>query len=282
MSKFRLIPVAIGLMMCHPLSRVSAHEGDSTETSSSIAYQLGEDAGIFLSDASSFFSAPLHFSGQQWLYAAGVAGGTGLLMASDQEIKDRVGRNTVNTLNGDFWDIPTRYGVVQYANIFSIATYATGLLAGSDDIRVTGRLLFESLSLSGVSVIVLRAIAGRSRPYSGDGPWKFNWFTLDNNLQSFPSGHTVVAFALSTVFAERLDNVWARIGFYGMASLTAFARVYNNQHWFSDVVTGAALGLAAGLHVMANECQRQRQPQGDTPGLSFYPSIQGLHIVYRF
>ena len=77
---------------------------------------------------------------------------------------------------------------------------------GADDIRITGRLLFESISISGVSVIAVRFIAGRSRPFSEDGPWKFNGFRTDNTFQSFPSGLVTVAFALSTVFAERIDN----------------------------------------------------------------------------
>ena len=168
-----------------------------------------------------------------------------------------------------------------YANGFSIATYLTGLLIQDDDIRITGRLLFESLSFSGLAVISMRYIAARSRPPSGDGAWKFNGFTWDNEIQSFPSGHTTVAFAFSTVLAERIDNIWARVGFYGMASLTAYARVLNNKHWVSDVIIGAGLGLAGGLHVIEREKDREKASSGGTSRLQVYPSVGGIRLVYR-
>jgi membrane-associated phospholipid phosphatase len=155
------------------------------------------------------------------------------------------------------------------------------LLIRNDDIRITGRLLFESLSFSGLAVISMRYIAARSRPPSGDGAWKFNGFRWANEIQSFPSGHTTVAFAFSTVLAERIDNIWARIGFYGMASLTAYARVLNNKHWVSDVIIGAGLGLAGGLHVVRREKERASQPSGGTRRLQIHPSIGGIRFVYR-
>jgi hypothetical protein len=253
---------------------------DSSSVEWSIGHDFVADAVIVVQDAGSFATSPLRFSPTDCAYAAGLGGALALLMTQDQGIKNRVGRRTTATLNDDFWDFPTRYGSVKYANIFALTMYGVGLFSRMDDVRITGRLLFESLTLSGGSVMVFRFIAGRSRPYGSNKPSQFNWFEWSNETQSFPSGHTVVAFALSTVLAERIDNIWARIGLYGLASLTAFARVYNNQHWTSDVVAGAALGMAGGFHVVHRENARAT---GSLTSSRFMlvPSVAGLRIEYR-
>jgi len=229
---------------------------DSLITKQSITSILISDVVSFGEDALSFYSAPFNFSKSDVLYTVSTAASTGLLMYFDEDLHNKIGRQTIKTLNNDFWDIPTRYGIVSYANIAALSTYAVGLVFREDNIRVTGRLMFESLSISGVTVVLARYIFARSRPYSGEGQWKFNWFKWNNEIESFPSGHTTVAFALSTVLAERIDNDWARLGLYGLASLTAFARVYNNQHWASDVFVGGLLGFVTGMHVINKEKQR--------------------------
>lgn len=276
----RSVPDII-LALVFLLAAHRAFAQDSTHTSPTTAHVFAKDVAIVLHDAGSFFLAPFHFSGRQWLYSAGAAGGTLLLMSIDRDVKNNIGSSTRQTLNHDFLDIPTRYGVVQYANLFAIATYTTGLFVGNDDIRITGRLMFESLIFSGVTVIAMRYVAGRNRPYGDKSPWDFQWFELKNAVQSFPSGHTVVAFAFSTVLAERIDSFWARLGFYGMASLTAYARVYNHQHWCSDVVVGAGFGLLAGFHVVKEEERRTSERPAESGRLQLFPMSNGVRVVYR-
>ena len=36
---------------------------------------------------------------------------------------------------------------------------------------------------------------------------------------------------------------------YGAASLTGVSRIYNNAHWASDVIAGAAIGTLTGVKV---------------------------------
>jgi len=251
---------------------------DSTNSEKSISENFINDTKTGISDFLSFYTEPFNFSSTEWLYAAGIIGGTFLLFSVDQEITDEAGRETINTLNNDFWDIPTRYGITPYATVFSISTYAAGLFFNNDDIRITGRLLFESLTISGVGIIVIRYLAGRERPYYDKGEWAFKGFQTSNEFQSFPSGHTSVAFALSTVLAERIDNFWARLGFYGMATLTATARVINNQHFLSDVVWGALLGFGAGMYVV----NKEEELESGKNSLSILPNLNGVSIIYSF
>ena len=60
---------------------------------------------------------------------------------------------------------------------------------------------------------------------------------------SFPSGHAASAFTAATVLAGGP----ATPALYTLATLVAFSRVYVRMHHASDIVAGAALGLALGL-----------------------------------
>jgi membrane-associated phospholipid phosphatase len=68
----------------------------------------------------------------------------------------------------------------------------------------------------------------------------------DNSTNdSFPSGHTSVAFATATYFAwEYKEKVpWSPALFYGLASVVGLGRIANNRHYLSDVLFGAGLGI---------------------------------------
>ena len=232
-----------------------------SQNNRSIGEKLLDDGKIFLYDGASYFTAPLRYSADDWGLMGLTATSTFLFFHLDEYITDAVARETTSSINDDFWDVPTSYGVIAYTNVISLATYTTGLLTGEDEVRRVGRMLFQSLSYSGIAVMTLRVLFGRERPYSGKGAWEFTGISFDNEVQSFPSGHTTVAFAFSTVLAEYFDTAWSRIIFYGMATLTGFSRIYNNQHWFSDVFAGALLGLTSGFHVINEENKRQNKTE---------------------
>jgi hypothetical protein len=62
---------------------------------------------------------------------------------------------------------------------------------------------------------------------------------------SFPSGHTATAFmGAEFLYQEYKDvSIWYGISGYVVATGTGFFRMYNNRHWFTDVVTGAGIGI---------------------------------------
>ncbi len=65
------------------------------------------------------------------------------------------------------------------------------------------------------------------------------------SLKSFPSGHTASAFVFAEFAHQELGHLspWYSIGAYSIAGATAFLRLYNNKHWFTDVVAGAGIGI---------------------------------------
>ncbi|WP_234993247.1 phosphatase PAP2 family protein [Sphingobacterium lactis] len=62
---------------------------------------------------------------------------------------------------------------------------------------------------------------------------------------SFPSGHTATAFVGAELMWQeyRHQSVWYGVSAYAVAAGTGFFRMYNNKHWFSDVVMGAGVGI---------------------------------------
>jgi membrane-associated phospholipid phosphatase len=64
----------------------------------------------------------------------------------------------------------------------------------------------------------------------------------------FPSGHTATAFVGAEFMQGEFGglSVWYSVAGYVMATGTGFLRVYNDKHWFSELTTGAGIGMIAG------------------------------------
>jgi len=94
------------------------------------------------------------------------------------------------------------------------------------------------------------ALLGLSAAYMGLGTLSIKHFTHrlrpnKSDYLSFPSGHTAIAFMGAEFFAQEYSShspVYTVIG-YTFAVTTGVFRMYNRDHWFSDVVAGAGFGI---------------------------------------
>jgi lipid A 4'-phosphatase len=103
--------------------------------------------------------------------------------------------------------------------------------------------IFVAVATSGLVADLLKIVVGRTRPkllFDG-GAYDFTWFGLRADHWSFPSGHATTAAALMTA----LWCLWPRpLWLYvAAAALIAASRVITGQHYLSDVVAGAAIGV---------------------------------------
>lgn len=234
------------------------------------------------SDAGAYVFAPLSWSEREWLYAAGILGSSVLVMVADKDISAWIHKQETPA-HDEVSAFAKLYGEKTYAALFALSAYTAGHLFCSDDIRVTGRLIGESLVFAGITTQAVKMLAGRSRPSRGEGVWFFAPLQTDNGRMSLSSGHTAVAFAVSSVLSERIGNMWASVGLYSLASMTALSRVYDGEHWLSDVLVGAAIGTSAGIAVTAWEAKRTEHSQkGEAQTLLLFPTPNGVLCVYRW
>jgi undecaprenyl-diphosphatase len=107
-------------------------------------------------------------------------------------------------------------------------------------LRIGAALGVESLLTNGP----IKAMFRRVRPdddHPPEGPLPYGMHRPLTS--SFPSGHAASAFTAATLLAGGpASPVW-----FALAAVVASSRVYTQMHHTSDVVAGAALGVALGL-----------------------------------
>ena len=115
-----------------------------------------------------------------------------------------------------------------------VAVYGLNLLGkkGVHDVKELTKITGYSIVITGVSVASIKLLTGKERPDESD-------------CTSFPSGHTATAFMCAEILYQEYKDESILYGILGYtaAATTGYLRVYNDKHWFSDVVAGAGFGI---------------------------------------
>jgi len=157
----------------------------------------------------------------------------GLISLDNNGIIRKIDYNVHNSLeqNNRFWYIHAE-DYIQFAPAIAAYTLKFCKLENTNKLLDMTILYGLSNAVAGCIVEGGKFIIGRERP--------------DNsNHYSFPSGHTETAFVAAEFLHQEYKNktVWISVGGYAAATFVGIARVYNNKHWVSDVVTGAGIGI---------------------------------------
>jgi hypothetical protein len=115
-----------------------------------------------------------------------------------------------------------------------VAVYALNLVGvhGKNTFIDRTIILVMSQGMLNLSLYTLKHSTHRLRPNNSD-------------QLSFPSGHTGNAFAGAEFMAQELGEVspyYSVVG-YAFATTTGVFRIFHQDHWFSDVVAGAGIGI---------------------------------------
>jgi membrane-associated phospholipid phosphatase len=161
--------------------------------------------------------------------------------------QDAVLRATARAFN--WWGGP---GVIWCAAILWLGGRALGYLR----IAELGLRGAEGIAVASAISGIVKGFAGRARPFLAPGEpwhWDFAHGWTDARYFSMPSGHTTATFAFAAAVGVAA-GAWrpARragliAGAFATALLVALARTYLDQHWLSDVIAGAILGVTVGF-----------------------------------
>jgi membrane-associated phospholipid phosphatase len=127
-----------------------------------------------------------------------------------------------------------------------------GLLAVTSPLLVLApRLMWAWLCAAPFASLLARGVKAwlqSPRPAAVLDASQFHILGEPLHLESFPSGHTVTAFAAATALylARSGQPGWRRGWLFALAAGTGLSRIAVGAHWPGDVLAGAGLGLIAG------------------------------------
>ena len=199
--------------------------------------QFGKETGTF-------FTQPLHWEGSDWLKLGLMGAGTFLAIRTvDQPIRTDVLKD-----QRYYYSVPIEGGRMWGEIYMPIALFSGFALHSliADDIG-TRKVAYEigQASLYAAAITYTMKFAfGRARPYTNEGAATYHPFstvTNDDHL-SLSSGHATIAFVLSTVLSRNAHSGFLKALAYVPAAFTVVSRTYQDKHWVSDNLLGAAVG----------------------------------------
>jgi membrane-associated phospholipid phosphatase len=196
-----------------------------------------------LTDQKSIWTSPARIKKSDAKWLVPVAGATAFLFTQDQKIADHFNQNQ-----------SLRNTSLKVSNVGAIATWgvpgaflAFGKMSGNDRMSDTGARGFQAAIYSTVTMQVVKAITHRTRPDMGGTGSFFG------GGDSFPSGHSMEAWALAKVISDEYsDKPLVKIGMYSFATAVSVSRITADRHYASDVLVGSTMGYLIGKFVMRN------------------------------
>jgi undecaprenyl-diphosphatase len=150
-----------------------------------------------------------------------------LIKSRDQKVSRTIENNQIPFFNQFFGSI-TSLGSAYFSFIL------IGFLWSFDQTIIASKISI-GLVANGLAIFSLKFISGRKRPQK-------HIENLFSNA-SFTSGHSANAFMNATILSAYLDRA---LGFLTLAALIALSRVYLEDHYPSDIITGSVIGAVIG------------------------------------
>ncbi len=268
---FVIVTLSLGLVA--PASSIGAEQD-------SLDYRLNKEFfKRFGSDIHEIIKAPAGWQGQDlWRLTAVLGAGT-ILYVFDENI-DNWSKERRSPSSGDLARLGSALGNGGYLGLLIASLYGTGELFDNRGLRKTALLSLESWLISGAFVLGMKAVTGRARPYTDEGPNSFLPLTFSSDHQSFPSGHASSAFAVAAVIADQSNSLAIDILAFSLSTFVALSRIHERKHWPSDAFIGAAIGYFIGKKISG--LHQGKDQKNIQIGFCLSPRMRGLTVSLSF
>ncbi len=196
-------------------------------------------------DARDVVVAPFHWKGSQWLIFGAIATADVALIFTnaDKSVMTFAQTNRNNTSNYLEKYVGDPFGSGVFPAVIIGTSYLAGCIFKKDHPKHMAMLTTKSIVISGVTTLLLKSVFERYRPYQDPNPK--HWLGPKGQFQfdSYPGGHTTLAFATATMIAQEYPHpLIIPITAYTLATITGLGRINGNYHWASDILMGSAIG----------------------------------------
>lgn len=201
-----------------------------------------------------------------WVYAGGIA--TAAVLGSallDKPVDKFVARHDDSRLARGWNNFGKKMPIAL------VATSGIAVALGDERMHNMGLISLQSVAGAIGVTAVGKYVVGRARPDENRGAWKSVGDGQSRANSSFPSGHSAVAFAAVTPFAQEYDAPWL----YGVAAVSSLGRVAGRKHWVSDTVAGGIVGYAMGTWLW------QGQRNNTKSSLSIVPGPKEITVAWQ-
>ena len=186
-------------------------------------------------------TAPQPTANVTWWEAAVAVGGLAALSLADKPVNTAI-QNMRTTTTDDIANVLKYFGQPVVFVPATVVPILVGLLSHNEALTMSGVRIGSSLLLAGATTGLLKYTVGRYRPDQTSTQYEFKPFS---GHDSWPSGHTTMAFALAASASYELHRTWATVGLYTLAAGTGWSRMNDEKHWLTDVGGGVLIGITS-------------------------------------
>ncbi len=265
------------VLSAYVYSQVDSIQYEPANHKSGLWQRVKDDGTFTAKTIVGTYARPFHWQRKEWLTFGAILGTSVAVTLLDEPLYEYVKDHQSETADKitDFADFLGQPGTIYP---IMIALWGTGVLANNDWLRDTGIMVFASVTTSGLIQTAAKGLVGRARPSTEEGPYSFKPFG-GIPYHSFPSGHVMLSIATSWIMARQVNWLPAKVVFYTLPAIVGASRIYKGAHWLSDVLLGAALGIACAESVLRIYPKLKTDKESN---FSFMPSINGFHLAYHF
>jgi membrane-associated phospholipid phosphatase len=171
-----------------------------------------------------------------WIVPVGIAASAAL----DPEMREWTLHTHTRSLD-HFAKLVNPLGTAQRLVPAMALTYVTALLTGRESLATGTLNTAAAYVASDLVESALKPMVGRERPHVEGNSHRFQPFTANGDWHSFPSAHVAHVTSIAQAISMQTQSGPVTALCSSLVALVAWDRVYEDQHWTSDVTATIAL-----------------------------------------